>query len=498
MNWKAHRWVFFPFLLAPYPAVAFYAQNATMVPLPELTEPLLLSMAAGLTAWAVLWLLIRDTVKAGLVTVLAVAVFYTVVLASPWLDLWLNYIVARVWVAHPVHIWVPAVIGGELLGATALAWVIATRLKDPGRWTLCLNVFALILILQPAATIARIRLRQPSSAATAPDAPAVHAELPPAYTTAHPIEHRPDIYYIILDGYARSDVMLDRFGFDNRPFIEWLAGKGFTIARHSTANYCQTPLSLSSSLNAVYLNGLIDPESTDRTQLAPWIGDAALVRTFRGLGYQFVTFASGFDETEHPEAENYLTPFWYSTSFHRLLIDRTPLLWFWPGPGSGDSYTRSRERTLYTLRELPRVARWRAPTFTFAHILSPHPPFVFGEHGEDVGQRKRQFYLTDGELFRGYYGDRDHYKKGYRDQATFLTGQIQQTIEGILANSAAPPIIILQSDHGSGLGLSTTSALETDLVERMSILNAYYFPAQRPLRTASIKASRPSTASGLS
>src|SRR5438552_8790363 len=49
-------------------------------------------------------------------------------------------------------------------------------------------------------------------------------------------------------------------------------------------------------------------------------------------------------------------------------------------------------------------------------------------------------------------------------------------IDGILANSSEPPIIILQSDHGSGMGLSTQSAEHTDLRERMSILNAYYLP----------------------
>jgi hypothetical protein len=271
-------------------------------------------------------------------------------------------------------------------------------------------------------------------------------------------------------------VMLDRFGYDNRPFIDWLAGKGFTIARQSTANYCQTPLSLSSSLNAVYLNGLFDPESNDKTPLAHWVGDAAMIRTFRELGYKFATFATGFDETEHPEADYYLSPFGYATGFHRMLIERTPVLWFWPDSGPGDSFARTRERIMFTLHELPGIARWWSPTFTFAHILCPHPPFVFGEKGEDVSERKQQYFLTDGDHFRRYYGTSEDYKKGYRAQAAYLTDQIQQTIDGILANSPEPPIIVLQSDHGSGLGLSISSVDETDLVERMSILNVYYLP----------------------
>ena len=38
--------------------------------------------------------------------------------------------------------------------------------------------------------------------------------------------------------------------------------------------------------------------------------------------------------------------------------------------------------------------------------------------------------------------------------------------------------MILQSDHGSGLRLDMESHEKTDLHERMSILNAYYFPGR--------------------
>ncbi len=58
----------------------------------------------------------------------------------------------------------------------------------------------------------------------------------------------PAIYYIILDGYARSEVMRELFDFDNTAFLERLERKGFFVARGSNANYCQTPLSRSSSL----------------------------------------------------------------------------------------------------------------------------------------------------------------------------------------------------------------------------------------------------------
>ena len=49
--------------------------------------------------------------------------------------------------------------------------------------------------------------------------------------------HRPNIYYIILDGYARADVLRDLYGFDNSEFIADLQERGFFVAHRSTSNY---------------------------------------------------------------------------------------------------------------------------------------------------------------------------------------------------------------------------------------------------------------------
>jgi hypothetical protein len=471
MEWR--RWIVYPPLLAPYPAIALYAQNARYTALFELAWPVALLMGASVVIWLVLAFITWEPAKAALLTVLATAVFATVATAPGWTDWWLTEL-SGYWVKKAVHVWPPLAVATELLVATGLAYAVA-RLKKPAALTPSLNLFALILIAMPAYTIVRARAQQQVETSEAKG-----GFLPPGpVSSAHSDGRRPDIYYIILDGYARSDVMSRLFGFDNKPFLKRLEQKGFYVARQSTANYCQTPLSLSSSLNAVYLNDLIPAKSHDKEQLNRWTGDGSVVRTLRGLGYRFVTFATGFDETEHPTAENYLSPFVYMSPFHRLLLDRTPLSLLLPVPVLGDSYTMSRTRTLYVLDKLPRIASWGAPTFTFAHIVSPHPPFVFGENGEDVSAHDRQYYLTDGEYFREWYGDRQSYVDGYRKQAAYLTRQVERMIDLVLASHREPPVIILQSDHGSGLGLETSSAAETDMQERMSILSAYYLPGAK-------------------
>ena len=203
----------------------------------------------------------------------------------------------------------------------------------------------------------------------------------------------PDIYYIILDGYARHDVMKSFFDFDNTPFLDRLEKQGFFIARQSIANYCQTPLSLSASLNSVYLDDMVKGLGTDQTELSDMIGKSNIMATLRPLGYKFVTFATGFDPTEHPEADVYLSPHPFSSGFERMMIDTTPLRWVWPNPRNSTPSDMSRERTLLFARPPPDSGRAiDAPTFTLAHVFCPHPPFVFGEKGDDVSLRNIQIF----------------------------------------------------------------------------------------------------------
>src|SRR3970282_1068515 len=68
----------------------------------------------------------------------------------------------------------------------------------------------------------------------------------------------PDIYYIILDGYARDDILRKFYQLDNRDFLDRLGELGFYVAGCAQSNYAQTQLSLASSLNFAYLDSLGD------------------------------------------------------------------------------------------------------------------------------------------------------------------------------------------------------------------------------------------------
>ncbi len=128
---------------------------------------------------------------------------------------------------------------------------------------------------------------------------------------------------------------------------------------------------------------------------------------------------------------------------------------------------------------MPEVARDPKPTFTFAHILCPHPPIIFGPEGQDIAHRNEQFMLFREDRVKGRFLKPEFFRRAYRDQAAYITARAQEMVDRILAESPEPPIIIVQSDHGSELNLDMESVENTDLPERMGILNAYYFPGGR-------------------
>jgi len=296
------------------------------------------------------------------------------------------------------------------------------------------------------------------------------------------LDSPPDIYYIILDGYARQDTLASVYDYDNDHFLCFLRGQGFLIADSSMSNYAQTVLSIASSLNMDYLDSFsmkLDPDSRDVNWLIPIIRQNRVRNFLEANGYQIVTFESGYDRTEIPDADSYLQAqnqtigtfesLWMRTTALLILEDASSLLSLpFPFPG----YQAHITRIEFIFDELPLVAELSGPKFVFAHILIPHPPFVFSATGETLPQRHK-FGLRDGSDFQG---TPDEYIHGYRQQINFVNKKLEQILPKILANSSIPPIIILQGDHGPAAYLDWRSPQLNRVVERMTILNALLLP----------------------
>lgn len=283
----------------------------------------------------------------------------------------------------------------------------------------------------------------------------------------------PDIYYILLDEYTRDDVLQDIYQIDNSNFLDFLEKQGFYVARDSRSNYKRTTLSLNSTLNFNFLDQLSAETGLDaisKGHLYTAIDNNRTFHQLRCLGYKIISFDTGFIYSDLSTADIVYSPSGIPSRFEILLLENTPLMTFM----YDQPYNWHRERITYMLRKLPEIASEDGPKFVFVHVLSPHTPFVFGPNGEP-NNPQMLFTLNDGYRYRLLSGDNEYFE-GYREQVVYISKLASDSIRGILENSIYPPIIIIQGDHGPALHYDDNLLEKTDVQERFSILNAYYFP----------------------
>jgi hypothetical protein len=282
------------------------------------------------------------------------------------------------------------------------------------------------------------------------------------------------------------------FNYDNTYFIDFLQENQFYIAEQSYTNFNWTSLSLGSSLNMDYVQNLgidlvfgnypaifVDPirHSRVRTQLEQ-------------IGYKTIAFRTSYIPTEMIDADIYFAPASEDldqlrkplslNSFESMLLRSTAGLILWDVAGS-NVRNWVKERTSYpsdVLRQtildqfsnLALVPSIPGPKFVFAHIVAPHPPFLFGPNGEFLSQED-VFTLADTD-------DLSNPNKAefFKDQAIYITARVMETVEALLENSTTPPIIIIQADHGPCIGVMSCSE-GPGLKQKFAILNAYHLPS---------------------
>jgi hypothetical protein len=287
-------------------------------------------------------------------------------------------------------------------------------------------------------------------------------------------QDRPDIYYIVLDGYGRADVLEQRYGVDNDAFLSSLERKGFFIGEGSHTNYTQTIYSIPSALSFTYPQ----PEPigvSGAEHFMQLMVENRIMRLLKQCGYKTVSLESGFYYTNHFETDVRFSSGTILNEFESLLLANTPwdvLMDSLDLKPAGDSYPGHRQRVLDSFKHLTHLPRLAGPKFVFAHIVSPHPPFVFGAEGQPIDPGW-SYSMADGS---NYSGDWDTYRQSYAAQVQFVNRKVEQTVDAILAKYDKPPVIIIQGDHGPGGSLDWGSPDRTCLWERSGILNAYYLP----------------------
>ena len=290
----------------------------------------------------------------------------------------------------------------------------------------------------------------------------------------HPRTPLPDIYYVVVDGYARQDVLQDLYSLDNDSFLQSLRERGFFIPSRSCSNYMQTYLSLASTLNLSYLDALAGaPGFSPKTRLPLYylIQKSRAVRTLKRAGYRFVLVPSVYAATDHHgmadvRAANTLL----LNGVENKILSISPLTaWKRMRRLQYEAYRRHLGDNLDALGAAVRLP---GPKLVLAHLVLPHPPFVFGQSGEPV-LPDHPLCLNDGSF---YMGSREEYVRGYTDQLAYTNMRILALVDSLQLGASEPPVIILQADHGPGSMLDWKSVPGSNTTERVGIFAAYCVP----------------------
>jgi hypothetical protein len=134
------------------------------------------------------------------------------------------------------------------------------------------------------------------------------------------------------------------------------------------------------------------------------------------------------------------------------------------------------DRIRYNLRVLPEIARSadRAPVLVFAHIPAPHQPTVFDADGDPLPVPLTGKFFGDSPAERGE--NSDEFLSRYRAQLPYLNGLVLEAVDGILAASNEPPVIVLFADHGSASVIDWNAAdpSEVDPARLMERTGAFF------------------------
>jgi hypothetical protein len=467
LRWKVVLRNAYPYLIASYPVLALYAENADQVQASAVLRPLAGSL---LLAWLLVtglrWLL-RLKERAALAASLMLAAFFSYGHVYTGLKQ-----LGPLGLALARHRYLLPILLASLV---LLLWGLS-RAHSLRQLPLVMNVFALALLSLPVMRTSAylVEARLADRAVEQRDYRCGLA--PPAD------EELPDIYLIIMDAYERDDVLWEMHGYDNSPFLEGLQAMGFYVARGSLSNYRHTEMTLASLLNMDYLDRIPESysgESLDRNRVVYLIRDSRLRRELECLGYQIVAFETGVFWTEWKDADIFiarqagglqqlqvlggLTRFealLLRNTLARALLDLTSRLQSATEGLSNDPVDEHRKRVLFELEQLGPAAALPSPKFVFVHVVSPHPPFVFGPNGEPVNEAEFETDPSGQPVRRSVL-------YAYADQVTFLNGMLLEGVRAIKSKSEVPPIIIIQGDHGWA---------DRDQEDKLSILNAYHLP----------------------
>jgi hypothetical protein len=462
---RALRWYLPPLLLAVSPVLVIVGANLGVVPLRGAIVARSLAVAIGGTVVVLSVLRLRQRDLAARAAWLS---WFLILCSLYWPGLRAVRALGLEISERDPYFALPFVVSMAALAAVASRpWEV--RPRDPRPFTAAGGLL-IVAALAPAAAAERPEdplWRQTADAMIA--APLSKMAAPPSAAEAR------DIYYIVLDGLGRADTVKDTFKLDLEPLADALRAKDFHVPGQARTNYSQTYLSLASTLNLTYLDELVrvtGTETKNRTPLYYLIQQNALMRMASRAGYDVTALGSNFRGTkDFAVADTCICSRSALDEMELAVIGLTPLAALRP-PRWADPYTTHRQIIDRQFEGLRTHARGARPSFVFAHVLAPHPPFIFTREGRP---RRDPWLFTIGDGL-AYGGSHAQYVSGYANQAEYILRRTIDVIDTLLRRPGPAPVIVVHGDHGPDSVTRWQTTRDVVVRDRMAIFAAYHFP----------------------
>ncbi len=471
----------YPWLVGVYPILHLYSENIELVIDSEVMPSILLLLFGTSMVFYLFNRMVGNEHLAGFITS-ACSIAFSLS----------GHIYVLVFMPKSLGIWTAMI----LLGLAIIIFALQ-RMRSHAFFaqaTPSFNLIALALLLIQLLSLAQVWVKSAKYVH-------IYAENIPNTSQASKVKDsptRPDIYYIIPDGYPSDSWLQSTENYDNSAFSKALRDRGFTVIGHARSNYANTRMSLPSVLNMRYYPSNPSPYS-DLDFLRLEAANSEVARLLADMGYTYIQLLSGsfvpspladivreftpqgtvdinvdnsaiskgllagtlpFDADPAYIERSYKHSFFEAyaeTTILRLVHSR--LRHLLQAARSIPYHTSAPERFLDTIDEVVKISGMPEATFTIAHFLKPHQPVVFDESGEPIPWN---YEASPDEFFA---------------ELRFINSKFLHLIDSILGNSEHPPVIIFQADHGSILGDGPGEGRLT----LFDIYAAYHLPAQHQI-----------------
>jgi hypothetical protein len=275
-----------------------------------------------------------------------------------------------------------------------------------------------------------------------------------------------DIYHIILDRYGSERALRTGYRIDNAEFVDWLRGQGFQVLDAAHSNYAWTTLSMASTLGMSHLDSIAQASGPDSQNMGPIHRRLAENRAgafLQSLGYDYIHLGAWFPPTRDSAIADLVLHPTQNVDFVSMLTELSvlPMLLGKADPAE-ERAGRSASAAIYELGQLDDLSDLPGPKYVLAHILLPHPPYVFLEDGT-VAPKAATF----------------------RTQLAFTNESLKRFLDPLLElPEDERPIIILQADEGPyprrfgwhAGGFDAATATDDELITKFGILSAWFLP----------------------